>query len=322
METQAKAPARHWHVTSSPHIHAPRTTRGIMLDMLIALLPAGAAGVYFFGARAALVMLVSVVSAVAWEALIQRAMHRPITVTDLSAAVTGLLLAYNLPATVPLWLPVMGSFLAIVIAKQLFGGLGQNFVNPALFARAVLMASWAHWMSGSAFGLDAVSRATPLSAGPGAYSLLDLFVGSVPGSLGETSKAALLLGGVYLLARRVIEWRVPVLLIATVFCMSFLASGSVRTGAEEALYQTLSGGLFLGAFFMATDYATTPITPLGKWIMGIACGLLTFIIRKYNPGYPEGMSYAILIMNLATPLIDKYTRPRIFGEVRRNARHT
>lgn len=308
-----------WRVTSSPHIRRPRTITSIMLDVIIALLPAGAMGVYYFGYRAALLIVVSVASSVAWEALIRRAMKKPVTIHDLSAVVTGILLAYNLPVTIPLWAPVIATGIAIVIIKQLFGGLGQNFMNPALAARAVLLASWTSLMSSAAFATDAVTSATPLVAQYGEYSLTQLFLGDVPGCIGETCKLALLLGGIYLMARRVISWRIPLTMIATVFVCFWVASGHIVGTVDSALYQILSGGLFLGAFFIATDYATSPVTPVGRLVMGVGCGLLIFIIRRYNPSYPEGFSYAILVMNLATPLIDRFTRPRVYGEGRKHA---
>ena len=216
-----------WRVTSSPHIRRPRTIASIMLDVIIALLPAGVMGVYYFGYRAALLIVVSVASSVAWEALIRRAMKKPVTIHDLSAVVTGILLAYNLPVTIPLWAPVIATGIAIVIIKQLFGGLGQNFMNPALAARAVLLASWTSLMSSAAFATDAVTSATPLVAQYGEYSLTQLFLGDVPGCIGETCKLALLLGGIYLMARRVISWRIPLTMIATVFVCFWVASGHI-----------------------------------------------------------------------------------------------
>lgn len=317
--TQTSLRSSSWRVTSSPHIRRRRTISSVMLDVLVALFPAGAMGVYYFGYRAALLILVSVASSVLWEALIRRALKKPVTIGDLSAVVTGVLLAYNLPVTIPLWAPVIASGIAIVLIKQLFGGLGQNFMNPALAARAVLLASWTRLMSSAAFSTDAVTSATPLVAQDGEYALLQLFLGDVPGCIGETCKLALLVGGVYLMARRVISWRIPVTMIATVFVCFWIASGRVVGSVDSALYQILSGGLFLGAFFMATDYATSPVTPVGRLIMGVGCGLLIFIIRRYNPSYPEGFSYAILVMNLATPLIDRFTRPRVYGEGKKHA---
>ncbi|HIS91737.1 MAG TPA: RnfABCDGE type electron transport complex subunit D [Candidatus Alectryocaccomicrobium excrementavium] len=306
--------AKVWRVASSPHIHAGRTVRGIMLDVIVALLPAGAFGVAWFGVRALWVIAVSVASAVAWEALWCWLVKKPCTVGDLSAVVTGLLLAYNLPATVPLWLPVVGTGLAIVLVKQCFGGLGQNFMNPALAARAILMSSWVGLMSGNAYTLvDAATSATPLAQGAD-YALEALFWGTIPGCIGEVCKPALLAGGLYLLARGVISWRIPVTMLAVSFGLFWISLGS----AEGALRQVLSGGLLLGAFFMATDYASSPTTPVGRLIMGAGCALVLFVIRTFS-ALPEGCSYAILFMNLAAPLIERFTQPRVFGEVKRRA---
>ncbi|MDL2206866.1 RnfABCDGE type electron transport complex subunit D [Eubacteriales bacterium OttesenSCG-928-N13] len=322
-------------VTSSPHIRASQTTRSVMLEVIIALLPAGAFGVWHFGWTALELILISVVSAVLWEALIQRAMKKPITVTDLSAVVTGLLLAYNLPASAPPWMVVIGTGIAIVLVKQIFGGLGQNFMNPALAARAILMASWMGLMTGSAFDMagaaaqvdavssstvDAISSATPLVAlSAQVYPLKDLFLGHIPGCIGEVGKLYLLIGGVYLMIRKVIDWRIPLTILGSTFIFFWIHTGSITGPGDSALYQMLSGGLILGAFFMATDYATCPVTLWGRVIFALGVGLLTFVIRRFNPTYPEGTSYAILIMNLATPLIERVTRPRVYGEVRNHA---
>lgn len=303
-----------WRVASSPHIRAGRTTRGIMLDVIVALLPAGAFGVAWFGLHALWIIAVSVLSAVAWEALWCWMAKKPYTVGDLSAVVTGLLLAYNLPPTVPLWLPIVGTGIAIVLVKQCFGGLGQNFMNPALAARAILMSSWVGLMSGTAYSMaDAMTSATPLAQGA-EYALDVLFWGTIPGCIGEVCKPALLAGGLYLLARRVISWRVPVTMLLVSFALFWISLGS----AESALRQVLSGGLILGAFFMATDYSSSPTTPVGKLIMGAGCALVLFVIRTFS-SLPEGCSYAILFMNLATPLIERFAQPRVFGEVKNRA---
>ena len=303
-----------WRVASSPHIRAGRTTRGIMLDVIVALLPAGAFGVAWFGLHALWIIAVSVLSAVAWEALWCWMAKKPYTVGDLSAVVTGLLLAYNLPPTVPLWLPIVGTGIAFVLVKQCFGGLGQNFMNPALAARAILMSSWVGLMSGTAYSMaDAMTSATPLAQGA-EYALDALFWGTIPGCIGEVCKPALLAGGLYLLARRVISWRVPVTMLLVSFALFWISLGS----AESALRQVLSGGLILGAFFMATDYSSSPTTPVGKLIMGAGCALVLFVIRTFS-SLPEGCSYAILFMNLATPLIERFTQPRVFGEVKNRA---
>ena len=310
-------------VTSSPHIRAAHTVQSIMLNVLVALIPAGAVGVYFFGWRSLAVIAVSVLSAVAWEWLYCKLAKKPSTVSDLSAAVTGLLLAYNLPASVPLWLPIVGNGIAIILVKQFFGGIGHNFVNPALTARCVLMSSWAGLMSADAYhvavrGLDAVSAATHLSSVTPSFTLWQLFIGQSTGCIGEVSKIALLLGGVYLIARGIISWRIPATMLATVFVLSWIASGRLTGSTDSALYQLLSGALFISAFFMATDYATSPVTPLGRIVMGVGCGALVFVLRRFSP-MPEGCSYAILMMNLCVPLIDRFTRPRVYGEVKNRA---
>ena len=291
-----------------------------MQEVCLALAPAGIAGIILFGSQAAVLIAASVISAVLAEYFYQKLTHQKVTVGDWSAVVTGLLLAYNLPANAPVWLAVVGAVIAIVLVKQIFGGIGSNFMNPALAARAILFVSWATQMTtypATRFMLDGVSTATPLnSLGTGSVAgvnLMDLFLGNIPGVLGETCKLALLLGGVYLILRRIVDWKIPVTFIATVF-VCYL----IKDGAEMVLYQILSGGLFLGAFFMATDYATSPVTNPGRVIMGIGCGIFLFVIRAYA-SYPEGCSFAILLMNVATPLIDKYTMPKPFGEVKQHA---
>jgi len=308
-------------VTSSPHIQQNEGVRSIMLDVIIALIPAGIAGVYFFGANALNIIAVSIISCVVFEWLWQKIMKKPNTTGDLSAVVTGLLLAYNLPPTMPLWIVVIGALFAIIIAKQFFGGLGHNFINPALAGRAFLLASWTSemtkWVAPSIFGTDAVSQATPLALiKSGNYnslpSLMDALLGNIGGCIGETSSVLLIIGGLYLIARRVITLRIPVAYIATVAVLTFIFGG----GANLMLYHLFTGGLMLGAFFMATDYTTSPVTPWGQVIMGIGCGLITVVIRLKG-GYPEGVSYSILLMNVATPLIDKYTKPRVFGHFKK-----
>ena len=278
--------------------------------VLAALAPAGIAGVYFFGLRAAAVMAVCVVSCVAFEYLWERCTKRTVTVGDLSAAVTGLLLAYNLPPTIPFWMAVLGSLFAIIVVKQFFGGLGCNIVN-----RAMMLTSWPVPMT--TWTLDGVSGATPLAmikAGtldnlPG---LRDVFLGSVGGCIGETSALALLIGFAILLYKDIIKWHVPVIYVAVVAALCALFGRPV-----PPYYEILTGGLFLGAIFMATDYTTTPITLRGQMIFAAGCGLLTALIRTWG-GYPEGVSYSILIMNLTVPLIDRATKPRIFGEVKKH----
>ena len=315
-------------VSSTPHIRSKDSTSTIMRDVIIALTRAAIMGIWAFGLEALLIIAVSIVSCVSFEALFQKITKQKITVHDLSAIVTGLLLAMNLPSSSPLWLPIVGGFFAIVVAKQLFGGIGQNFINPALAARAFLLASYPTDMTNftqptglnsfmelfgvSAHTVDATSYATPLavvkSGGafvPEANDILNALFGNVGGCIGETCAIALILGGLYLLFRKVISWRIPVTYIATVFILTW-AFGRVP------YYEIFIGGLMLGAFFMATDYSSSPVTSIGQIIMGIGCGILTSLIRVYG-GYPEGVSYSILIMNLAVPLIDRYTKPRIFG---------
>jgi len=281
-----------------------------MRDVIIALLPATFAGLYFFKLQAFLVIFISILSCVSAEALWQKLAGQKITIKDFSAVVTGLLLAFNLPPSVPLWLPVVGSFFAIFIVKQFFGGLGQNFMNPALAARAFLLASWPVQMT--TWTIDAVTSATPLAiikiGGIPVPPLFDIFIGHVGGCIGETSALALLLGGFYLILRKVISWRIPVSFIGTTFLIMTFAGRSM-----PPLYELFAGGLMLGAIFMATDYTTSPITPTGKLIFGVGCGFLTSVIRIWG-GYPEGVSYSIIIMNLFVPLIDKFLPRRRFGE--------
>lgn len=305
---------------SSPHFRNDISVRRIMMDVVIAMIPAIAASIYFFGARAALVIAVTTAASVLSELAMNKIMKRNVTVGDLSAAVTGILLAFNLPPSIPLWIAALGGVFAIVVVKMLFGGLGMNFINPALAARAFLMASWPVAMTTwtSPF-VDTISSATPLALIKGAEAsaaaqpaIIDLFLGSVAGCIGETSALAILAGGAYLLARRVITLEIPVAFIGTVAAMAWIFGGKSTMFAGNVPYHLFAGGLMLGAFFMATDYPTSPVTTLGKIIYGVGCGLLTSIIRLYG-GYPEGVCYSILIMNLAVPLIDKYTVPKSFG---------
>lgn len=305
-------------IESSPHLRSGVTTRRLMGDVLLALAPAAAVSVWLFGARAALVILTCVVACVGFEALSCLAMKRPQTAGDLSAAVTGVLLALNLPSEIPLWQAVVGSAAAIVFAKAFFGGIGQNFVNPALVGRIVMLVSFPEAMNFWPLPLplhaaDAVSSATPLAAleegSAGGYTLWQMLIGLRSGSLGETCALALLAGGVYLLARRVISPVIPLTFLGTV-ALTALAAG------QPPLTHLLSGGLLLGAVFMATDYATTPATRLGQAVFGVGCGLITMLIRLFG-SLPEGVSFAILIMNILTPLIDRAARPRAFGTERR-----
>ncbi|MBR4401149.1 MAG: RnfABCDGE type electron transport complex subunit D [Synergistes sp.] len=302
-------------VSSSPHIHSPLDTRKIMGWVLAALAPAGLAGVYFFGVRAAAVMAVCVISCVAFEYLWQKLTKRTVTTDDLSAAVTGLLLAYNLPPSIPFWMASVGSLFAIIVVKQLYGGLGCNIVNPALAGRAMMLTSWPVPMT--TWTVNGVSGATPLALiKAGAISDLpswtDMFIGNIGGCIGETSAAALLIGFAILLYKDIIKWHIPVVYIAVTAALCALFG----RGAAP-LQEIFAGGLFLGAIFMATDYTTSPITTRGQIIFAAGCGVLTALIRRWG-GYPEGVSYSILIMNLTVPLIDRATKPRIFGEVKKH----
>jgi len=304
-------------VSSSPHLHGGDSVQKAMLHVLIALAPAAAFAVYYFGLHALFVLLTGMAAAVASEALVLRLMKKPIiAVRDGSAAVTGLLLAMNVPAGAPLWMITIGSGLAIGIGKHVFGGLGHNPFNPALVARAILLVSWPQHMT-NWVGPGLISAATPLtefraSGYSPAYS--DLFFGFRAGSIGEISVFLLLLGGAYLIYRRIIDWKVPVSFIATVALFTFIfpARGQSAYLAGNPLFHVLSGGLILGAFFMATDWTTSPVTKRGRIIMGVGCGIITSIVRLYG-GMPEGVSYAILVMNGLTPLIDRYTMGRRFG---------
>ncbi len=299
--------------SSSPHIRDAESTQSLMLDVIIALLPALVASIFYFGYRSIILVVASVASAVITEYACQKFMKRPITVTDLSAVVTGILLAFNLPASAPWWIAVAGSVFAIAIVKQIFGGIGFNFLNPALAGRAFLVASWSSHLTGGFIdpAVDAVAKATPLAILKGTASgqlpsIGDMLLGGIPGVIGETSALLLLLGGIYLIYRGTIKWIIPVFYIGTVVVISLITDGSL------AIYHVLGGGLMLGAFFMATDYATSPITDKGKVIYAIGAGVLTMFIRKVG-GYPEGVSYSILLMNIITPLLNKYIVPTVFG---------
>lgn len=307
-------------ISSSPHIVSSTTTSHIMRDVIIALIPATLGALYFFRMGAVLVIVPAILAAVAAEAIFQKLSGRKVTVGDLSAVVTGLLLALHLPPNAPWWLTVVGSLFAIIIVKQLFGGIGHNFMNPALAARAVLLASWpvqmTSWVNP---GPDAVSSATPLGilseqgkeAAMAAASLKDLFIGNVGGCVGETSVVLLLIGGAYLLYRGVITYIIPVYYMGTVAILTLLLGGF---DINYMLFHMFAGGLVIGAVFMATDYSTSPVTPKGQIIYAVGCGVLTTVIRLYG-GYPEGVSYSIILMNVATPLIERYTTPKVFGEV-------
>lgn len=304
-------------VSSSPHIRSKETVQTVMRDVLIALAPATVFGVVTFGMNALMLIVLAIVAAVATEAFIQKYMRKTaVTVKDLSAVVTGLLLAMNIPSTAPWWLPVVGSVFAIAIVKQAFGGIGHNFMNPALAARAFLMASWpvemTTWVTP---GADAVAAPTPLGIIKEGLpvdqlpSLLDVTVGNVGGCIGETSAVLILLGGLYLMYRKIINWRIPVIYIGTVFVFALLFN---QFDFNMGIYQVVAGGLMLGAFFMATDYASSPVSAKGQIIYAFGCGLVTMLIRQFG-ALPEGVSYSILLMNVATPIIEKYTAPKVFG---------
>ena len=302
-------------VSSSPHFNGGRTTQNIMLDVIIALVPAMVASVILFGFRAAVVILTCVATCVLSEYLCRRVMKRPQTVGDLSCVVTGVLLALNLPATIHPLIAVFGSVVAIVVVKQMFGGIGQNFVNPALTARIILMNSFparmTHWVAPFDYAAtaDSITTATPLGilkeGGGELPSYLDLFLGKTGGCLGETCALAILIGGIYLIARRVISPVIPVTYLATAAVFSLLFG-------RDPIFDLLSGGLMLGAFFMATDYTTSPLYFWGRVVFAIGCGALTLVIREFG-SLPEGVSYSILLMNILTPLIERYIKPKAFG---------
>ena len=310
-------------ISSSPHLRDHVTTRSIMQDVCIALLPACAAGVLFFGYRSAVIIALAVAAAVLSEWFYCKAAHQKSTIGDFSAVVTGMLLAMNLPSTVPYWMPVIGSIIAILLCKMIFGGIGQNFINPALAARAILALSWASLMNtfakpafGNLAGVDAIASATPVSgAAAGGFTLTQLMLGNIPGTIGETCKLALLIGAAYLFVRRVISWHIPAAFIGSFAVCYLLATGF---DVNATLYQVLSGGLILGAFFMATDYSSSPATAKGKLIFGLGCGLLLFIFRYCKKTPAEWCSFAILLMNVVSPLIERVTGTKSFGEVKKN----
>ncbi len=313
-------------VSAGPHLLTRENTQTLMLDVLIALAPTTAAGVYLFGLHAAWVLAAAVITAVICEYVWQKAMKKTVTITDLSAVVTGLIVGLNMPSGAPLWLPVIGSVVAIVLVKQLFGGLGHNFMNPAMLARAFLLASWPARMttfmlpervlgtSEAAVGVDTLSGATPLvpqglGINPG-IPMADLFLGNIPGSIGEVCKLAILIGLLYLLVVKAISWHVPTFFLGTVAIFSWLIG-------RDPLVALLSGGVLFGAVFMATDYVTNPMQKIGQCIFGLGCGVMVVIIRNFG-AYPEGVTYAILLMNCVTPLIDRFTKRRVFGMVKKH----
>ncbi len=299
------------HISTSPHIHRNKTTTGIMLDVIISLLPATVAGFIIFGLRALSVVLMCVAICVLSEFIFNKIVKKEDTTGDLSAVVTGLLLGLNLPAHTPLWQAAVGSIFAIIIVKCIFGGIGCNLVNPAITARVFMLIAFTD-LSKASFPIDSVASATPLATEVGSEpSFTDLLLGNVGGAIGETCKIALLLGGIYLIARGVISWVMPASFIGTVFVLSLLIKDFSLTAA---LYQVLSGGLIIGAFFMATDYVTSPATNKGKLIFGIGAGILTVLIRFWGI-YPEGVSFAILLMNILNPYINIWSRKKLFGGV-------
>jgi electron transport complex protein RnfD len=344
-------------ISASPHVRDDVSVEKVMYGVVIALVPALVGSIYFYGMRAAFLTLLAVVACLLTEAVIQRMRGVPVTIRDGSALVTGILIAFNLPPGVPWWIPVVGSIFGIAIGKQVFGGLGYNPLNPALVGRAFLLASWpvhmtTTWLppnggtlSGTALrGIDAISQATPLAvlrkasdliADPSstthqlvqarevltdlgsADTIVNLFIGNVGGCIGETSVLLLLVGAAYLLYKHLIDWRVPGAYIVTVAVLAWVFGGPSGLLSGNALFHVLSGGLILGAFFMATDMVTSPVSPKGMIIFGVGCGVLTTVIRLIG-GYPEGVSYSILLMNVATPLIDRHTRPKKFGEVKKS----
>ena len=308
-----------YNVSANPHVRDKASTHSIMLDVIIALLPATLFGFWNFGVKAIINTVICVAVCVLAEYVWQRCMHQKVTVKDFSAALTGLLLALNLPPEVPFWIPVIGGLFAIIVVKQLFGGLGQNFMNPALAARCFLLIAYTGPMTN--FVCDAYSGATPLAilkpgsevVGQTAPTLLTMFIGKTSGVIGETSVICLLIGAIYLVVRKIISLRIPLSYIGTFAVLIFLFAPGHQFDAMYMLQEICGGGLILGAFFMATDYVTSPITPNGKLVFGVCLGLLTFIFRMFG-GSAEGVSYAIIFCNLLVPLIERVTVPKSFGK--------
>ena len=304
-------------VSSSPHAHSGITAQNLMRDVVIALLPAAAVGVAFFGMSALMLILVSVAASLFFEYAFCRIMKKPVTISDFSAVITGMLIAFNVPASMPLWMVIIGDFIAIVIVKQFFGGLGQNFVNPAIAARIILMVSFPLQMTTypiNEMAADAVTTATPLTlyGTENAPDLLRLFLGYHGGCIGEVCAAALLAGFIYLLIRKVVSPVIPACFIGTVFIIMLIAG---KGSFYYALYEVLSGGLLLGALFMATDYVTSPVNLWGRVVFGIGCGVITCLIRLFG-ATAEGVSFAIILMNILVPHIERLTRSKVFGEVK------
>lgn len=318
------------YLSSSPHVHSGESTSRVMRAVLYSLVPACGVAVYFFGLPALAVLVIATIGCLATEAACQRLMGQPVTIADGSAAITGILLALNLPPTSPWWLTLLGAVVAIAIGKQVYGGLGANPFNPALVARVVLLISFpvqmTTWSAPAPLGsgLDLVTTATPLGAWKNAVMLTgqlpasmqgstsDYFLGNMPGCIGEVSALALLLGAAYLFYRRILTWHIPVAYVGTVVLLSGLFWLINPDRYPNPVFHLLTGGLILGAFYMATDMVTTPVSMRGMLVFGVGCGVLTVLIRLFG-GYPEGVSFAILLMNAATPLIDRYLRPRTFG---------
>lgn len=341
---------RLFKVSSSPHIHDKTDVPVIMYSVVVSLIPALAGAVYFFGLKALLIIVLSVVTCMTTEGIIEILSKKTLTIRDGSTVITGILLAFNLPGGIPWWIPVIGSVFAIAVGKMTFGGIGQNPMNPALLGRVFLLISWpvqmtTTWTLPAGFsGSDAVSTATPLTIikevaqilkNRSAYSIedvnlavskiselsdsnMDLFIGNVSGSIGETSVLLLLIGAAFLMYKHYIGWRIPFTFIGTVALFAWIFGGYEGLFTGMWLFHVLSGGLILGTFFMATDMVTSPVTPWGQVIFGIGCGVLTAIIRLWG-GYPEGVSFAILLMNLLVPLLDSYFRPAVFGKVKKHA---
>ena len=299
------------HVSSSPHVRCKDTTQNLMLDVVIAMLPAAAFGVYRFGLYSLAVILATVAACVASEYAYEKFMGKPITVSDCSAVVTGMILALNMPPEIPIWIPMLGGVFAIIVVKQLYGGLGQNFMNPALAARCFLLLAFAGLMND--FSVDGVSTATPLAALKAGESanLADMFFGFTPGVIGETSAALLLVGGLFLLVRKVITWEIPVIYLGTVAVFMLLFGGRGMDWYFVAC-ELCGGGLMMGAFFMATDYVTSPITFKGRVVYAVLLGILTGVFRIFG-NMAEGVSFAIIIGNILVPLIEKATLPKAFG---------
>lgn len=298
------------NVSSSPHVRDKSTTSNLMLDVCIAMIPASTYGVYHFGMNALVVLIATVASCVLTEYVWQKAMHKPVTINDFSAVVTGMILALNMPPAIPFWVPMLGGVFAIIVVKQLYGGIGQNFMNPALGARAFLLISFAGLMNN--YNTDAISGPTPLAVmrAGGQVDLGSLFLGNIGGTIGEVSALALLIGAAYMVIRKVISLRIPLSYIGTFAVFAFLFGGF---DVNYVICQIFAGGLIFGAFFMATDYVTSPLTPNGQLLFGVILGVLTGIFRLFGAS-PEGVSYAILLTNLLVPLIERYTIPVAFGK--------